>query len=322
MFRNCTLPATKFIHKLPTVIFRRDLASLRRVGVFLDLDNECPSQYNRQAVKEFLEPIDEMIKQVGGVRDILKVFANKATQTHFPEEDLEMEGWEQDWIRELDQSGYDKDGYLRCGICQQKMKLKAKDKARGLTLEQKLDIHMRSLHDREQKKRKTRRKQKKGKMSAKDNKKWDKYNAAQVGFRTQGNKNDLFQLFKENNAICESASDVDALLQKHATNWMKKVRKRHDLQPYEGCLVVVSRDKDFCKLLQSAQARNFVAISASLSSPQTAALVEQCDIYMEVSEAEPKVAASSDVGTKVLSNEQIQLLRAESEDMYISEMQQ
>jgi hypothetical protein len=163
------------------------------VGIFVDLDNVAPLTHGRSDAQAFAQPLRELADRAGTLVEF-RAFANINTQIFVPDEererraDLEQEFIMWDNANRIAQTGYDSDGFLRCGICGSRMKLNKKDRARGWTMEDKLDKHMRMLHDREQEKRKNRVKILKGKKRQKnllDSDKFEKYEAAQVGlFRT------------------------------------------------------------------------------------------------------------------------------------------
>jgi len=208
------------------------------------------------------------------------------------------------------QTGYDEEGLLRCGVCGSIMKLSKKDRKAGKTLESKLRQHMK-IHDREQNKRKTRMAQggkgkgKKKKLSAKEMKKFIKYEAAQVGLKrsnikatksgkmkkSPNTKNDLFRVIKELGVKVKSADNVDAKLVTAAQQWMNKTSETQNKDGkllhyweknggYRGVLVVFSKDSDFLSLLQQAKEKKFLTISMTDERIQTSKLVRECDVVV------------------------------------------
>ena len=208
------------------------------------------------------------------------------------------------------QTGFDENDILRCGVCGAKMKLTKKDRARGWNEYDKLNHHMKNLHDREQRKRKTRldmmKPSKKRKMmknpDSKLLKQMRKYEASQVGLdRHPKGKNDLFPILKEEKVHCIQCGHVDTTLIKHATKWMKsKKNTMADGKIYKKfhLTVVVSEDSDFKDLLRRARANkannsNRIAVSVTWkSSEQTNALCDVSDIV--ISRRNPDEDASYD----------------------------
>ena len=195
------------------------------------------------------------------------------------------------------QTGYDENDILRCGVCGAKMKLTKKDRARGWNEYDKLNHHMKNLHDREQRKRKVRldrmKPSKKRKMmknpDSKLLKQMKKYEASQVGLdRHPKGKNDLFPILKEEKVHCIQCGDVDKTLIKHATKWMKsKKRTMDDGNIYKKVhvTVVVTEDSDFKDLLSRASGKdqhsNRIAVSVTWkSSEQTRSLRNVSDIVI------------------------------------------
>jgi len=180
----------------------------------------------------------------------IEAFGNLATRSYRSEQERDSTIDDQEYIQaeEFDdgmiiaQTGYDEEGLLRCGVCGSIMKLSKKDRKAGKTLESKLRQHMK-IHDREQNKRKTRMAQgskgkgKKKKLSAKEMKKFIKYEAAQVGLKRSNmkatksgkmkkssrTKNDLFRVIREVGVKVEPADNVDAKLVTAAKQWMNKI---------------------------------------------------------------------------------------------------
>ena len=244
----------------------------------------------------------------------IEAFGNLATRSYRSEQEQERTIDDQEYIKaeEFDdgmiiaQTGYDEEGKLRCGVCGSVMKLSKKDRKAGKTLESKLRQHMK-IHDREQNKRKTRMKQgkKKKKLSAKEMKKFIKYEAAQVGSKrsnmkatksgkmkkSPNTKNDLFRVIREVGVKVKPADNVDAKLVTSAQQWMNKISERQNRDGkflhyweknggYRGILVVFSKDSDFLKLLQQAKEKKFLTISMTDERIQTSKLVRECDVVI------------------------------------------
>ena len=247
-----------------------DLPIARVVGVFLDLDNIVPMDnddgdgsgqpYTRASVAAWIRPLKDFCHAVGEV-DVMRGYGNTHTQNFRQhaaargagrgKEEFNQEWWKHNKNRNNEnedsslmlfpgamvQTGYDEEGFLRCGICGAKMKLSKKDLMKGLDVHGKLEKHMRSLHDREQAKRVNLMKssRKKKKLSEKEMKKFSKYKAAQVGLDrryinasgkiAKQRKNDLFQILKEERVQCISSKDVDATLIRHASKWITNQRR-------------------------------------------------------------------------------------------------
>jgi len=140
---------------------------------------------------------------------------------------------------------------------------------------------------------------KKKKLPEKEMVKFQKYKAAQVGLDRKGinfrgevaahKKNDLFQILKEEGIECISPNEVDTVLIKHATKWIKNTWKwikkvgRDDGSDLHrsGVLVVASADSDFLPLIKIAQDHGLVAVSANPNATgQTRALVNGSDIVL------------------------------------------
>jgi hypothetical protein len=271
----------------------------RQVGIFIDLDNFSGDfPVDRSSVTRWIQPLRRFGDTVGTIT-ALRAFANQYTTTYKQQETNADPSLNDPWDDEIGfddsrddefqfaadvfdpfdpweeysyedgfdggvaQTGYDETGILRCGICGQKMKLSKKDIAKGWDEYDKLDKHMRSLHDNEQAKRKNRLEQVKKKSGKKANKlmkgkfgdKYRKYNQAQVGL-DRSTKNDLFQILKEEGVSCVECKDVDYTLVKQAKSWLKKVGARNPL-----VLVVVSKDSDFRPLLKAARKPKFGRVS-------------------------------------------------------------
>lgn len=266
---------------------RRCFGSLP-VGIFVDLDNVLPLSQTRKGIASYLSPLLAFTEMTGPMQR-LNVFANPHTQTWIDEEDM-MDPSSLEWSMDDFHTGHDMNGMLRCGVCGQKMKLTKKDRARGWSDMDKLDKHMRMLHDREQEKRQTWRKQ--GRKV--DRHKFAKYEAAQVGlFRQPARRvvgppkpitNDLFRLLKVFGAKCHSVSDVDTTLKKEARGWMKALNKSNDVETHglHGALVVVSEDGDFADLLLEARKKNLLAVSIAQygTTQQTNKLRSAADIVL------------------------------------------
>jgi hypothetical protein len=172
----------------------------------------------------------------------LRAFGDLPTRRSISE--LESE-WFEDALREQeyklwdgtsDQTGFDDEGVLRCGVCGARMQLNKKDRAAKRTVEQKLDKHMRELHDREQRKRldRLRSTSRAGKAvllkrQSKFAERLCKYEAATVEATTvvaqsvamhYRRRNDQAQVLRELGVRCAHADDVDARLSQSARKWM------------------------------------------------------------------------------------------------------
>jgi hypothetical protein len=312
-------------HQSVTLNLQRRLASSSSslpTAIFVDLDNVAPLTHGRSDAQDFAQPLREFAEKAGTL-NVFWAFANVATQTYVTEDERERrDAFEQEYIEwdnetQLAQTGYDNDGILRCGVCGSKMKLNKKDKARGSTMEEKLDKHMRMLHDREQEKRTNRLKQLKGKKKRQrfmgENKvKYEKYKAAQVGlFRNPATRskkpnikrktNDLFRVLREQKIRCFSVKDVDSSLEKEARRWMDRLcSETHVMVDDEAraCLVVVSEDSDFVKLLNDARSKNILAVSVTPTKvKQTFKLVKASDLVL--TRAGPTVDLGDEFGTLI-----------------------
>jgi len=250
------------------------------VGIFVDLDN-IDIDPKRSSIKSFVEPLRRVVKSFGGEISTFEAFANRSTQTwksrpsDSDDDDDDGDGEDDNWIPwdgTKAQTGRDGEGNLRCGICGSKMKLTKKDKSKGWTEYDKLNKHMKMLHDREQSKRINRAKQtkKKKKLTAKESERFQKYKSAQVGLsRLSGN--DLFRILNEHKVRCFSVENVDEHLIKHSKKWKSSTVKNNNgnnARP-RGALMVVSEDSDFCPLLEQSRSSGMVAISVTLNDQQT-----------------------------------------------------
>lgn len=242
------------------------------VAVLIDLDNVAPTIHSRKNVHGLIDPIQEFAKAVGPIQRF-QAFANEATQTWVSPEEKERDFDQVFREDDFGATGYDEnDGQLRCGVCGAKMKLTKKDRAAGRSMFDKLNKHMRMLHDREQEKRKTRRKQKKN-LSDNDKMKFMKYEAAQVGlYRSPARRikpkghvrkqNDLFRLLKQRGVNCRAVSDVDDAIYETARKWIKGFQpNKKSPGTLKGCLIVVSADGDFADILKEAWSRDFLTVS-------------------------------------------------------------
>lgn len=242
------------------------------VAVLIDLDNVAPTIHSRKNVHGLIDPIQEFAKAVGPIQRF-QAFANEATQTWVSPEEKERDFDQVFREDDFGATGYDEnDGQLRCGVCGAKMKLTKKDRAAGRNMFDKLNKHMRMLHDREQEKRKTRRKQKKN-LSDNDKMKFMKYEAAQVGlYRSPARRikpkghvrkqNDLFRLLKQRGVNCRAVSDVDDAIYETARKWIKGFQpNKKSPGTLKGCLIVVSADGDFADILKEAWSRDFLTVS-------------------------------------------------------------
>jgi hypothetical protein len=216
------------------------------------------------------------------------------------------------------QTGYDENGVLRCGVCGAKIKLTKKDRARGWDEYDKLNKHMKGLHDNEQRKRKLRvnqlsakkkRKLAKSPEASKLIKRIRKYDAAQVGLgRNPSGRNDLFPILKEEKVECVTCNDVDSILIQHTRKWFKNSRERKKDEEIKETVVVtmvVSEDSDFKGILKECNSSNGkkpnnIAVSATWrSATQTQALVIVSDIVItraedgEVSRGRPLFIATA-----------------------------
>ena len=305
------------------------------VGIFVDLDNvaqetKALSTHTRAEAAKFASPLRQFAETAGELRSF-QAFANQHTLTYvgteererreqslaFPGEEAEEWDWDafpeegaEEWDMDASISGFDEKGMLRCGVCGAKMKLTKKDKKAGRDIHDKLDKHMRELHDREQEKRRTRlnHKTKKGrkkpgwaKLSEKEMKQFRKYEASQIGlhrkpaFRVKkkgGNdgrqRTDLYRVLREEKIKVAEVPDADKSLVKAAYKWMngtKGQRKGYVVEPlnkFYGCLVVVSEDADFVDLMNKARA-NFVVVTATPNSTiddQTRKLLQASDVVL------------------------------------------
>ena len=191
-----------------------------------------------------------------------EAFGNLATRSYVSEEQKEVTSFDQEYIPftpddELEYGGYAQSGYdpnfdtVRCGICGWKAKLTKKKRAKYTNmgysdeyemLEEELMSHMKSLHDREQKKRIARMGQskkkggkKKRKLQGKELIKYNKYQAAQVGLQRGKmtvssatgkvkvkRRNDLFKVLREIGVHVTSSDNVDADLIASAEKWLSR----------------------------------------------------------------------------------------------------
>lgn len=162
------------------------------------------------------------------------------------------------------------------------MKLNKKDLKNGYTEYDKLERHMKMLHDREEAKRRNW----KGKRSKKSSQKSRKYDVVQAGnlhlfegaevsqTRMPGpaesseveEKTD--HIFQNLRAV-EETVNVD--LKGAARKWMESCPECDTVS--QGCLVVVSGDADFSELLQEARSNRILAVSVTPYETQSAALV-------------------------------------------------
>ena len=286
------------------------------VGVFVDLDNVSPLTHSRADAKAFAGPLKTFCNKVGQL-ETFQAFGNRATQTFLSRQEKErrQQGSNQEfmpWDGEVAQTGVDNDGILRCGVCGAKMKLTKKSKASGVTAEEKLRKHMKTLHDGEQAKRRNRP----GKLKEKEQEKYRKYNAAQIGAlrRTSSNSNELFRVLGEQGIKCNSSADVDASLKGAARKWMKSLgqnKREQDpnsgggLLEARGCLVIVLEDSDFVPLLNEARSHSIVAVSVTPNDEQTRKLVGASDIVLKRKpsgeEAEFEYQACSSKGVELLT---------------------
>lgn len=303
----------------PSRLFSSSNDTKLPVGIFIDLDNVHPRDvaYTRSNLKAWYGPLRKFAKTVGHIHTV-KAFANQPTLTHQNAHQVDHQVEEQEWIMQAShddddwgmpmvQTGRDDKGILRCGVCGAKMKLTKKDRAKGWDEQDKLDKHMRMLHDREQAKRKTRLKHTKSKkkqkklLEGKLGEQSKKYVAAQVGLnrghqaglskkkstKNVKKRNDLFAILKEFGIHCNSVDDVDKRLISEAQDWVKKQgnnKKQNSLNTNErqhrGVLVVVSRDSDFAALLKQSQ-RNLLTVSVTPNEPtQTKALRSVSDLVL------------------------------------------
>jgi hypothetical protein len=359
-FRSLTLSQTDSVRKVDAAT-----TTTTAVGIFIDLDNMSDGTFpiDRLHVAQRIRPLRRFAGRCfgdGATTVQIKAYANRPTQTYknrrgvvddLDDDDddprLEQEYWEP-MFGDADsdlfpgamvQTGYDEEGILRCGVCGAKMKLTKKDRARGWSEHDKLNKHMKMLHDREQKKRQNRLTQlkggKKGKVTqkaqrflqGKEGQRMQKYKAAQVGLN-RGHKNDWFPILKEESVQTFSCDDVDATLIKAARKWVQKQLQRHNesakcedekmrQQPQNLLnivLMVVSEDSDFVRLLETVSRRrkdgvNFYSACATWNSAeQTQALVSVTDFVLTVGTTDGKdmdvfalnVVAATARGNKLL----------------------
>ena len=263
------------------------------VGIFIDADNVRPNVFDRETIQQTLvQPLRTFAEQTGRELRAFRAYGNKHTTTHEPPEEKSRD-FDQEWIPihtggGSSVTGYDETGSLRCGICGQKMKLNKKERARGWDEMDKLDKHMRTLHDREQRKRNSQHSgSKKKRRSEKEMAKSAKYREAQIGLRRNGVKvgsktnqrrNKFFQVLRLEKVHCYEVYDVDWTLDSQARKWLAE-------NPPESVLVVVSKDSDFAPLLKAAKNKGIYAISAATdSSSQTKKLESSCDVVLRQSD--------------------------------------
>jgi len=202
------------------------------------------------------------------------------------------------------QSGLDKDGKLRCGICGCKLKLTKKDRRRpNFTLEDKLQKHMK-IHTAEQRKRYAKMSMaaqklvNKKKTARKSNNKvnetnvamllppeervkFEKYQSATVGLSSKGiisgvtkggreakivRRNDLFRTLGElDNVRVTSAEDVDKALIRAAEEWMGEILGKREESESDR---YQNKDK-LTNNVDSSSAGKLESIDESMNKPQT-----------------------------------------------------
>jgi hypothetical protein len=320
--------------------------SLRRfplIGIFIDLDNVTPdpSEFTRPNLARWIRPLVSFARTVGTPVTI-QGFMNEHTATYEAGrvEHLDQEWWptnnNEQFPNAIVQTGFDSDGTLRCGICGACMKLSKKDLKRDMTLLDKLNQHMKTLHDREQAKRvkclNSLPKEKRNRLlQGSKGDQMRKYKAAQVGLGRQGaekkfmqiknirKRNDLLQILKEEGIQCHVVNDVDSVLIKKAKQWMKaitiKLQREKDINIRDSdwledgpvaALLVVTEDSDFVPLLKAAKSINFCAVSASpITTQQTRRLVLESDLVLvrESEDSERIVPrANTFIGSQLLLN--------------------
>lgn len=288
------------------------------VGIFVDLDNvaqetKALSTHTRAEAAKFASPLRQFAETAGELRSF-QAFANQHTLTYVGTEEKERREQSlalveeaEEWDMDAAISGFDEKGMLRCGVCGARMTLTKKDKKAGRDPWAKLNKHMRELHDREQEKRRTRlnHKTKKGrkkpgwtKLSEKEMKQFRKYESAQIGLHRKpalrvkkkggnngGQRTDLFRVLREENIKVAEVLDADKSLVKAANKWMKETKRQHqgcNVEPLNGCLVVVSEDADFVELMIKARA-DFVVVTATPNSTiddQTTKLLQVSDVVL------------------------------------------
>ena len=303
------------------------------VAAFIDLDNVTPTTHRRPDARDFVRPLVEFGRRVNRpdadvapsvgstqllskLRLCLAAFGNLSTRTWRHQEEQERDLSQQEYIlwTGLDeqgnvgvaQTGYDKDGLLRCGICGSKMKLTKKDRKSKRTLEDKLRSHMK-LHSREQGKRLQKMKHHKGRarmMESREFERMKKYEAAMVGLKRgklalskkgkvqAKSRNDLFQVLREVGVRVKAEDDVDKALIEAAQRWMRRVAMEDAAGgdgdgdgdggsvDGRGVVLVYSKDGDFAPLLERAGARGFVTVTATDEERQTPKLVASSDIVI------------------------------------------
>ena len=270
------------------------------VGIFVDLDNVKPTEYTRATAKHLIEPLRQFAEQtLDGKVERFHGWGNKSTQSFAGRrEEGALENVEYGaWDGNSAETGYDETGILRCAVCGGKIQLTKKDRSKGLSEEDKLKRHMKSLHAREQKKRLTKRKSGR-KLPEKELERLKKFKSAAVGVMRQSKEvNDLFQVLKEKGMRCKVVNDVDKELQLAANVWMQDVVRRGR----EAALIVVSKDSDFAPTLKLARGKGLLAISASPDSKiQTKALVKVSDIVLEAREQDDHDDYANDFGESSL----------------------
>jgi hypothetical protein len=312
------------------------------VGIFIDLDNMSRFNENedaaaagsavtqqvvtRQQVAQKIRPLRALAQQQLQADQVyIAAYANRHTQRYKNKTQNELT---QEYIvkqqqpataataaimKTVVQTGYDEKGILRCGVCGAKMTLSPKNRAQGMTEMDKLNKHMRELHDREQHKRQTRanqlsgtnrrKKKKPAFLQGKEGEKMQTYQSAQVGLN-RGPTNDWFRILREESVHPVSCDNVDQTLMEHARQWVKRETTMRLFRKNAAAaaksrrriiyLVVVSEDSDFAPLLASYRNNNnihdcycdYYAISATWSSTaQTQALVSASDLVVTLSNA-------------------------------------
>ena len=267
------------------------------VGIFIDLDNVRPEKFGRADARAFVESL-RVFGNTAGKLSTISAFANLATRRHIGQAERERRETmldEAEWNQTSFHTGYDEGEVLRCGICGSKMSVNKKDRARGVTPEDKLKKHMRMLHNREQAKRI--RKSQNGQMGNKDREKMQKFNSARVGLGSplciggRGRQNDLFQVLREQGVHCRHADNVDKALERVAIQWIRGLPPASQrassiataVAETRACLVVVSEDADFAPLLSTAKKVQILAVSATLKSTrQTRKLCVAADLVLSL----------------------------------------
>lgn len=222
----------------------------RTVVVLWDLDNVLPGAFAAEAV----ESLRRLASRYGEVTAI-HAYANRnaflqynsifppkhsAKRSLQPSDDLPLDfiapweqGWEQDMIEEPSE--------LRCGICGQKQKT-----------QEKLQRHMKSLHERERAKKAkhiaaTKSAKKKAKLWNRYEPYLENYSLAAIQLQNPGSmgmKDDLEKAGVKVKLVSEAAEAADGALRR---------RFKKAIQDCVGWVLLVSDDKGFVSTIQKAK---------------------------------------------------------------------